>query len=444
MNRLLEEILSLRAHPRGFWFIFWGELAERASYYGMRAVLARYLVSILGYSQNDGGAIVHGFIAACYLACLLGGFIGDRVLGRFKTILYFSPPYILGHIILGGFTDRPAMFLALTLLALGSGSIKPNTSTMMGQMYEEQKKAALLDRAFTYFYAAINIGAAASQLGLPWLRDVVAESRGEHEGYAAALMVPAALMVAAFFMFALGRKYYPKGQVQQPQRKTAEQKAEQRKTFARVGGLFAIISLFWFVYDDGATTWIYFAQNQMDLRLIGDWTITSDQVQGINSVCIIAFTPLFNVGWDLWKDLRQGRPVPDTRKMLIGFFILIACVATMAGAGYMSESHKVSVWWVCIATAVITLSELCISAVGLEFAYKQGTPTTKSIITGCFFLAIFAGDTLGGFFNEYYWGTLTPGDYFLVQVVIVVFAAFAFWAVARKFERGRSAQSETA
>src|SRR5438552_1163685 len=117
---LIKEIRELREHPRGFWFIFWGELAERASYYGMRAILALYLSTILGYAQNRAGAIVHGFIAGCYLACLFGGVVGDRFLGRYKTILYFSPPYILGHIILGAFPTKPAMFAALFLLALGS------------------------------------------------------------------------------------------------------------------------------------------------------------------------------------------------------------------------------------------------------------------------------------------------------------------------------------
>jgi proton-dependent oligopeptide transporter, POT family len=302
-------------------------------------------------------------------------------------------------------------------------------------MYEAQKKEALLDKAFTYFYAAINIGAAASQLALPWIRDTVAQTSGLERGYSVALMIPAVLMVFAFGLFALGKKHYPPEKPRERVTKTAEQREAERATFARIAGLFAIISLFWFVYDDTATTWIYFAQKQMDLHLFGDVSITPDQVQGINSVCIIAFTPLFNIAWEYLRDVRGGRPVSDTSKMLAGFFILIACMATMAVAGYLAGYAKITVWWVCIATAVLTVSELCISAVGLEFAYKQGTPHTKSIVTGTFFLAIFAGDTIGGFFNEYYWGTLSTAQYFLVQTVIVIGAALAFWAVARRFER---------
>src|SRR5438270_4629658 len=126
----------------------------------MRTILALYLTTVLAYSRHEGASIMQFFIAACYVTPLLGGFLADRWLGRYKTILYFSVPYIAGHLILGGFQTRPAMFLALFLLALGSGTIKPNTSTLMGQIYEQQKKSFLLTEAFSYFYAAINIGAA--------------------------------------------------------------------------------------------------------------------------------------------------------------------------------------------------------------------------------------------------------------------------------------------
>ncbi|HEX4047638.1 MAG TPA: MFS transporter, partial [Elusimicrobiota bacterium] len=129
----LNILQRLKMHPTGFWYVFWGELAERASFYGMRTILALYLVTVLLYQKHEGAAIMQFFIAACYAAPLFGGWIADRHLGKYKTILYFSFPYVLGHLILGGIQTRPAMFLALAFLALGSGSIKPNTSTLMGQ-----------------------------------------------------------------------------------------------------------------------------------------------------------------------------------------------------------------------------------------------------------------------------------------------------------------------
>src|SRR4029078_7126809 len=110
----------------------WGELAERASYYGMPTLLALYLVDSLRYGTPDAASIVQFFMAACYVTPVLGGWVADRFLGRYRTIAWFAIPYILGHLILGGVSPRTGLFIALPLLALGSGAIKPNTSTLMG------------------------------------------------------------------------------------------------------------------------------------------------------------------------------------------------------------------------------------------------------------------------------------------------------------------------
>jgi POT family proton-dependent oligopeptide transporter len=435
-------IARLKEHPRGFWFIFWGELAERASFYGMRTVLALYMITVLSFKEEDGAAIMHAFIAACYVAPLLGGFLADRVLGRYKTILYFSGPYILGHIILGGWENRTALFIALGLLALGSGSIKPNTSTLMGQMYEEQKKGHLLTEAFSYFYAAINIGSAIATLALPWIRDRVALTSTIERGYAVALTIPAALMAVAFVFFALGKKYYPKEDVRSLPPKTAEQRALERRTLGRLAGLFSMIAIFWFVYDQSASTWIYFANKHMDLTVFPGFSTTADQIQGLNPILIVILTPIFNWLWNFLKERRNGVGIPDTTKMLIGFVIVIACMATMSFAGYLAADGKVSVWWMMVATFVITLSELCISVVGLEFAFKMAAPGTKSAVTAAFLFTVFGGDLIAGFFDKALWNKISPGSFFAVQTAIMVVAAFVFYGIAKKFEREGNAHME--
>ena len=431
----MSAFARLKEHPTGFWFVFWGELAERASFYGMRTILALYLTEVLAFDQSGGAAVMQFFIAACYVAPLLGGWLADRYLGRYKTILYFSGPYVLGHIILGGIETRTAMFIALGLLALGSGSIKPNTSTLMGYIYEEHKKQALLTEAFSYFYAAINIGAAISSLGLPWIRN--------HYGYATALMIPAALMVVAFFAFALGKRHYPDEAPNKAPAKTPAERAAQWQTLRRIAGVFLLIAVFWFVYDQSASTWIYFAKDHMDLTLWAGVSISPDQIQGLNPVFIVVLTPVFNAIWESWKK-RRGSDLPDTRKMLLGFVIVIACMATMAGAGFLAEANKVSVWWGIVATFVITLSELCVSVVGLEFAYTQALPGTKSTVTAAFLLTVTLGDLAGGFFDRLYDTVLTPGPYFAIQTVIVAAAAVAFVWVARRIESQDEAAKEAA
>src|SRR5579864_7220602 len=99
-------LARLRQHPVGFWFVFTGELAERASYYGMRTLLALYMIDVLGFSAAGGATVMKAFMAACYLTPFVGGWVAEKYLGRYKTILYYSFPYVLGHIILGGVQTR--------------------------------------------------------------------------------------------------------------------------------------------------------------------------------------------------------------------------------------------------------------------------------------------------------------------------------------------------
>lgn len=425
----LNAFQRFKLHPRGFWFVFWGELAERSSFYGMRTILALYLLTVLHYEKANGAQIMQGFIAACYIAPIFGGWLADRYLGRYKTILYFSAPYIAGHIILGGIQERWAMFVALGLLAFGSGSIKPNTSTLMGQMYEEQKKSFLLTEAFSYFYAAINIGAALSTLALPLVRN--------KWGYGTALMIPAALMAAAFFFFAIGKRHYPTENVRERPPKTAEQKQLERVTLKRIAGIFALIAVFWFVYDQAASTWIYFAKDHCDLTVIpGVFKVTPDQIQGLNPILIVILTPIFNAIWESWKRRRGGSEVPDTKKMLIGFFIVLGCTAMMSVAGFVAGEGKVTVWFLLVATLIITLAELCISVVGLEFAYKRAAPGTKSVVTAAFLFTVFVGDLVLGLpYDGLYDKALKPGMYFGIQTLIMVAVVIVFWRVARRFER---------
>src|SRR3989440_8499004 len=124
------------SHPRGFYFIFWGEFAERCSYYGMRAILFLYLTQALLFENDRASEVYSYFKAACYFLPLLGGFLADRYFGKYWTIVGFSVPYVLGHFVLG-IEDRTALLVALCLLAGGSGVIKPNISTLMGLTYDQ-------------------------------------------------------------------------------------------------------------------------------------------------------------------------------------------------------------------------------------------------------------------------------------------------------------------
>jgi dipeptide/tripeptide permease len=183
---------DMNKHPTGLWFFFWGEFAERSSYYGMRAILFLYLTAALHFSDTEATPLYSAFKMGCYLLPLLGGLLADHWFGRYWTIVGFSVPYVLGHFILGfsdplilgdaiqgmsperlNFVANILLFVALALLAGGSGVIKPNISSLLGQTYDQQRpgQERLRSSAFLWFYLSINIGALISQIALPEVRD---------------------------------------------------------------------------------------------------------------------------------------------------------------------------------------------------------------------------------------------------------------------------------
>ena len=413
-------------HPRGFWFVFWGELAERASFYGMKALLVLYMIDELGYTDANSSTVASFFTAACYLLPIAGGYIADRWLGKFRTIIYFAIPYILGHIILGTFTSEVGLYIALALLAGGSGSIKPNISTLMGRMYEEQGKSHLLSQAFSWFYMAINIGAASTMTSLPFIRD--------RYGYGPAFMAPTIMMVLALAIFYLGKKHYPKENVRQlagiPE--TPKQRHEKKATLVRLSGLFLLIVFFWSVFDQSYSTWTLFAR---DYLVLDTWfgKIPADAIQGLNPILIVIMSPFFAWLW-IKTDRNQARPLSSPRKMLIGFILVLLCMVLMTVAGFLATHSKVSVMWEVGAYVLITAAELCISAIGLQLAFEEAPEHMKSIITGVWWFTVFLGDILAGLFSRLYTET-TPGNFFGLMTVMIALVTVAFYQVGKRFER---------
>ncbi|MFN4260011.1 MAG: oligopeptide:H+ symporter [Gemmataceae bacterium] len=312
-------------HPTGFWFFFWGEFAERCSYYGMRAILAVYMAEQLGLGEANAATYMSFFISACYFLPLLGGYIADRFFGKYWTIVGFSIPYILGHIVLGVETFT-FLVIALVLLAMGSGVIKPNISTLMGLTYDQQRpgQTQLRSDAFALFYFSINIGAAISQFAMPPIRTAYS--------YAVAFMFPAVLMVVSFAIFAAGKKYYAVETISR-KKKTPEEKAEQWRILRRIFGLFFLVMFFWAIFDQSASTWIFFTNACMDRHIFGI-EMDAEQMQGFNPVLILLLLPPITL---LWRHLNnKGLHIRPTDKMIVGFILTGVCMGLMAFAAWMA------------------------------------------------------------------------------------------------------------
>jgi solute carrier family 15 (oligopeptide transporter), member 1 len=310
-----------QSHPKGFWFFFWGEFAERCSYYGMRAILSLYMADQLGLGEANAATYMSFFIAACYFLPLVGGYVADNFFGKYWTIVGFSIPYILGHVILG-FESFWFLVIALSLLAMGSGVIKPNISTLMGLTYDQYRpgQKQLRSDAFAIFYFAINFGAAISQFAMPPIRT--------HYGYWVAFLFPAALMAIAFVIFTLGKPYYAVETINRNRPPaTPEERHEMWLVLRNIAGLFVLVMFFWSIFDQSASTWIFFANLYMDCRIFG-WLTDPDQIQAFNPVFIILLLPFITVLWRVLE--KRGLKIRATDKMVVGFLLTAMTMGVMA------------------------------------------------------------------------------------------------------------------
>jgi dipeptide/tripeptide permease len=451
-------------HPAGFFFFFWGEFAERCSYYGMRAILFLYVTTVLGFSDERGTATVSYFKAACYFLPLVGGYLADRFFGKYWTIVGFSIPYVLGHFILG-IETTPTLIVALFLLAGGSGVIKPNISTLMGLTYDEQRpgQSALRSSAFLWFYFSINVGAVISQYGLPWLRTyLINEYHDPGYAYRIAFQFPAWLMVASLAIFAAGKRFYAKETVGPPPSLTPEEREQRWRVLTQLFGIFALMVFWWAIYEQNDNLWTAFTRDHVDRHLLGPqpslqsatflqpvvnlvWRLfggefAPDGFQFIDPLMIVLLVPLF--GWvfrTLDPQVRVFRPM---RKILAGFLFQVAASALMGLAGARSaDGTPVSAWWIVTSWILLTVGEILLYGTGLELAYTAAPANLKGFVTACFLVTDSLGNLINAQLSRLY-GPLAPSQFFALSAGIVLAAAIAFYFVGKRFDRGRPAVSE--
>jgi dipeptide/tripeptide permease len=462
-----EPVAVSTRHPLAFFFFFWGEFAERCSYYGMRAILFMYLTSVLTFTDNTATEIQSYFKAACYFLPLLGGYLADRFFGKYWTIVGFSVPYVLGHFILGIQTEV-ALFIALLLLAGGSGVIKPNISTLMGLTYDQQRpgQAALRSSAFLWFYFSVNVGAVISQFGLPKLRSYLIDQTGDlGYAYRIAFQFPAWLMVASLAIFAAGKRFYGKDKAGPLPDLSPEERRQRWEVLARLFGVFALMVFWWAIYEQNDNLWTAFARDHIDRNLLGEkvtlttlsflnpifdlvWRLfggefAPDGFQFINALLVIVLVPIF--AWSFRKldpEMTVFRPM---RKILAGFLFQVAASGVMAIAGVLaSEGTPVTAWWIVAGFALLTVGEILLYGTGLELSYAAAPANMKGFVTACFLVTNALGNLINAQLSKLYGTHLNPAEFFALSAGIVFAAAVAFYFVGRRFDRGQAAVSEPA
>ncbi len=379
--------------PPGIPFIIGNEAAERFSFYGMRTILVVFMVQYLHFMDGTGGRALtgnqaveyyHQFTSWVYFTPFFGALLADVFLGKYRTILYLSVVYCLGHGVLacmGSFGySRYWLLAGLLLICLGAGGVKPCVSAHVGDQFGG-KNHHLLSRIYNWFYFSINFGSFFSTLLTPWLL--------KHYGPHWAFGVPGVLMALATFMFWLGRNRFvhipPSGC-------GVFKEAFSREGLVALGKLiplFIFVAVFWSLYDQTGSSWVLQAK-QMNLKFLGITWLES-QIQAVNPILILAYIPLFTFVIYPW--LNRIFPLTPLRKIGLGLLLMTAAFGlTTLVQTWIDAGLRPSVGWQIAAYMLITASEIMISVVGLEFAYTQSPKAIKSLVMSLFLLSVFLGN----------------------------------------------------
>ncbi|MCQ4085109.1 oligopeptide:H+ symporter [Streptomyces sp. RB6PN25] len=428
-------------HPRGLATLFMTEMWERFSFYGMRALLVLYLIAPasqggLAFKAATGAAIYSVYNATVYLLAMPGGWISDRLWGPRKTVAVAGTIIMCGHFLLAVPVEM-SFFIGLVFIAVGSGLLKANISTMVGHLYPDRTDPRR-DSAFTIFYMGINLGAFAA----PLVIGTVGQNVNWHLGFAlagvgmalglgqflfgtrhlapvsnvvpaplraeerAALLKKSGLWAAAAVVFyavvlatgsftinwvlwplslagiALPAFYFAKI------RRDKEITADEKSKMTGYIWFFIAAAVFWMIYDQSGSTLTIFASQDTAGTLFGIG-FPSSWFQSLNPLFIMALAPVIAV---LWVKLRDRNP-STTAKFAMGMIgIGISFGVMMLAQAAATGGVKVSPMWLVMVYLVQTVAELSLSPVGLSVSTKLAPEKYAGQVMGLWFLAVTAGD----------------------------------------------------
>lgn len=471
---------SEASFPRGFWTLFLTEMWERYSYFGNRTLLVLFLVSATGgFALDDRTATaIYGlFTGATYLAGLPGGWIGDRILGTQRAVLWGGAGILAGNLLLAFHTDQTTFYCGLAIIVCGVGLLKPNVSALVAALYRD--RSGQMDAAFTLYYMGICIGAALAAIAAP----IAAAAWGWRFGYAAAAVGMAAGLivfvttrswlgdagrdvsdaapislrrrvgaVAAIVVIisVLSISYFDISAVTVAHVSTAlivctagvyfawlfgtsQVTGTERGRMLVIIALCIACALFWSGADLAGSALNLFAERFTDRRLDFAglaWEIPAGAYQSINPVLIVILGPVMS---GLWLALsRRGRNPAAGAKFAFALALVALGLVVMAVASQqVSHGQKVGPSWLISTYVLHTIGELCLSPLGLA-AINQLTPKRLAgQMMGMWFLSV----ALGTIIASQIAGIMSPGDFagmsrtYWVIVIVLAAACVLLWVL---------------
>ncbi|MCG2583753.1 oligopeptide:H+ symporter [Massilia sp. TS11] len=493
--------------PRQIPFIIANEACERFSFYGMRNILTPFLIStlllFLPESERVGEAkhTFHTFVIGVYFFPLLGGWLADRFFGKYRTVLWFSVIYCIGHACLAIFENQlQGFYFGLFLIALGSGGIKPLVASFMGDQFDQTNKHRA-NAVYDSFYWTINFGSFFASLLMPVFL--------KNYGAGVAFAIPGILMGMATLFFWMGRKKYvhvppaasnPDSftrvvrtallarapgqgrpglavavtgavlalasfiqglrtdfvigacgalvlvlafggtgaamQLERARGQHPDEAVDGVRAVLRTLIIFALVTPFWSLFDQKASTWIVQANAMVpfSFQWLGEtYTFLPAQMQALNPALVMLIIPFNNLV--LFPFLRRiGIEPTPLRRMGAGIaFTGLSWIVVGTIQVEMDSGVPVSMAWQILPYVILTFGEVLVSATGLEFAYSQAPASMKGAIMSFFNLTV----TVGGLWvlvvnasvkNDTVINTIKASGYGVMAFQMYFFAAFALLA----------------
>jgi proton-dependent oligopeptide transporter, POT family len=467
---------SFFGHPRGLSTLFFTEMWERFSYYGMRALLILFMTATvanggLGFPVSKAGAIYGLYTAMVFLLSVPGGWLADRITGQRRAVLWGGVIIALGHFSMA-IPSLTTFYIGLALIVLGTGLLKPNISTMVGALYTE--KDVRRDAGFSIFYMGINIGAMIS----PLICGYLGENIDWHYGFGAAGVG----MTLGIIQYVLGGKYLGNAGLDRTGTAadfrlmrnvligslivaavaaaliftgilsfSAEALSDafglilagivviifvwlltakgftptERRHFWAILVLFLASALFWSAFEQAGSTLNLFAERNTNLhawdaRIWG--LFRASYFQALNSVFIIALAPVF--AW-LWVRLARNEP-STTSKFSWGLvFVGLGFAILIPVAG----STNASPWCLTLTYLLHTIGELCLSPVGLSAMTKLAPARIAGLMMGVWFLSLSVGDFIGGRLASVYESFPLPELFGIVAAFCIVIGALLVFLI---------------
>jgi proton-dependent oligopeptide transporter, POT family len=412
--------------PRSTWFIVTTEACERFSFYGMVSILTLYLQNLFLQHQPEVTAVVrtqaeafakervHLFNAGVYYLPILGGFLADKYFGRYRTILFLSLFYCLGHGALALFEGKEAgIYLGLALIAIGAGGIKPCVSAFVADQFDNLDERGLA-KVYGIFYWAINVGAALSMAIIPlvapvWENGVIVQ---ENWGYSWAFGIPGIFMAIAAFVFWLGTPLYVNRRppAQSVAAVDPAERAADWKTIFRIALVLSPLIIFWALYYQLSTSWVQQGDAMQPTPILG-YTVDGQRMQAASGLLILVLVPfMITVGYPAMR--KVGISTSPTSKMTIGMLVTGAAfvISGLLQNRIDASTDRISVMWQLLPYFPLEIGEVMVSVTGLEFAYANAPPRMKSMVMGVWFGITGTGNLSVAILTHYIGTTVVSAD----------------------------------